>query len=62
MLRTSNCNLLSQQYLTFELFLSIYFSADVDVAFVLERLLLTMADEAGAKGIVTKVNKLKLKS
>ncbi|KAF6033081.1 NCDN [Bugula neritina] len=37
-------------------------SADVDVAFVLERLLLTMADEAGAKGIVTKVNKLKLKS
>ena len=31
----------------------------MDVVFVLERLLLTMADKAGSKDLITKVNKAK---
>jgi len=36
-----------------------YFSQNVDVAFVLERLLSTMASLGGAKDLFTKVNKKK---
>ena len=37
----------------------LFYSTNVDVVFVLERLLLTMADKAGTKDLITKVNKAK---
>lgn len=35
------------------------FSSNVDASYVLERLLLAMADQAGAKDLMAKVNKAK---